>query len=153
MAVAISRRFGHWSLEDDDVVQLAMIAVMNAIDSYDTARGCKLSTYVFRRVEWYLADEIGSLTRRTRRTGELPVDLADASRDSADAGADDASDLWDAIDGLEPHRRSTLISYYGMGNEPPMTMTAIGQRIGRSHSTVGVSLETSRRLLRAALTA
>jgi DNA-directed RNA polymerase specialized sigma24 family protein len=59
-------RTGGSALEPDERRQLGWTAALEAVSSYDTSKGCTLSTWVWRRVRWAILDEL----RRARRTRE-----------------------------------------------------------------------------------
>jgi RNA polymerase sigma factor (sigma-70 family) len=153
LAKKLAARFRHWSIEPDDLIQLAMIAVCHAVDGFDPARGTKLCTYVWRYIEWELSDAVHAARRRTRPAGPLPFDLTDRSQDSASHADDNAEELWDAIDELPEPDRAILVSRYGLAGGEPMTGRQVATTIGRTRKTVANSTRRSRNTLRAALTA
>jgi RNA polymerase sigma factor (sigma-70 family) len=152
LAKKLAARFYHWSIEPDDLVQIAMIAVCNAVDLYDPARQTKLASYVWRRIEWELSDAVYSASQKTQPAGPLQFDVTDHSQDSDDS-ADDAAELWDAIDDLPELDRAILVSRYGLAGGEAMTGRQVAKAICRSRVTVGNSTRRSRNTLRAALTA
>jgi RNA polymerase sigma factor (sigma-70 family) len=152
LARKLAARFYHWSIDHEDMAQLAMLAVCHAVDGFDPARGTKLCTYVWRYIEWELSDAVHAACRRTRPAGPLPFDLTDRSQDSA-SHADNTDELWDAIDELPEPDRAILVSRYGLAGGEPMTGRQVATTIGRTRKTVGNSTRRSRNTLRAALTA
>jgi RNA polymerase sigma factor (sigma-70 family) len=153
LAMKLAARYSHWSIDHEDMAQLAMLAVCHAVDLYDPSHKAKLCTYVWRRIEWELSDAVHRASRRTRRAGPLPFDVPDRSQDSASRGDDNTEELWDAIDDLPERDRSILVSSYGLDGDAPVTSRALGRQIGRSNTIVNVANRRSRLALRAALTA
>jgi RNA polymerase sigma factor (sigma-70 family) len=149
LARKLARKFGHWSLDFEDLTQMAMVAVMRAVDEYNPTMGVELSSYVYKRIVWSLSDEIDRATRQTRRIGPLEFDPSERSHDSDD---DDHSDLWRAIDELPDRDRSMLISQYGLEG-PIAKPAAIARAAGRSRAGLYVARDRSLKTLRVALSA
>ena len=144
----------HRSFEHDDFTQIGMLAVIDAIDTFDPTRDCKLSTYVFRRIKWMLLDHVNGIRRRIGSTSAPAADVADASADLVDLDHDDDDSLLqDAIGGLPRRDKAILRRYYGLGGERPEISQAVADRFHLSRATVSHSLIRSRETLRAALSA
>jgi RNA polymerase sigma factor (sigma-70 family) len=145
-------RYRHWSLDEEDVFQVAMVAIIEAIDSFDPSKGVPLGAHVTMRVKFELSDELRRTGRQARYSNPLPREIAD----QADAGPDldaEHEELWDEIDKLPFRDQSILISAFGLDGQAPRTRTILALELGRPRRDVGNSTIRSISTLRTALSA
>src|SRR5579883_3089196 len=49
------------AIEEDDLVQIGIMGISEAIDHYDESRGAQFETYAMLRVRWAILDELRKL--------------------------------------------------------------------------------------------
>jgi RNA polymerase sigma-B factor len=86
LAHQLARRFGHRGESHDDLVQVASLALINAVDRFDPDRGFEFSTFATRTVLGELKRHFrdkGWSVRAPRRVQELYLELGTAADDLA----------------------------------------------------------------------
>jgi RNA polymerase sigma factor (sigma-70 family) len=151
LAHQVTRRYRHRSLERDDIFQIAMLAVIEAVDTYDPSIGPPLGAYVATRIRWAWGEELKRLERHCRSTGALVGDVADESCAAEDA--EDHTELWDAIETLPVVDQSILVRTFGLDDYPVATTRKLGLFVGVSRQTISNSRVRSIESLRVALSA
>jgi RNA polymerase sigma factor (sigma-70 family) len=152
LAWHIAATFRHWSLELDDWRQLAMVAVTQAVDTFDPGRGVPLDKYVAIKIGFALGDQLQRASRVDRPHGGHTREAADPST-VGQLDDDDLGQLREALDGLPPRERRILIDLYGLGGRRPLTQSAVGAELGLCRYTILKSAKRSLSTLRATLTA
>jgi RNA polymerase sigma factor (sigma-70 family) len=145
------KRYAHWSLEKEDIFQIAMLAVIKAIDGYEASLGVPLGAHVALRIKYELGHEVAKAVRLNREHGLMPFVLD--GKTAAAGDNDDHAELWDAIDLLPKHDRAILISCFGLAGRPAKTLVEISKSQDCIAPTIGDSTRRSIRTLRAALSA
>ncbi len=82
LAHQLARRFGHRGESHDDLVQVASLALINAVDRFDPDRGFEFSTFATRTVLGELKRHFrdkGWAVRAPRRVQELYLELGSAA--------------------------------------------------------------------------
>jgi RNA polymerase sigma-B factor len=124
LALYHARRFTNKGIEREDLEQVAMVGLLNAIERFDPGRGFDLSTFASRTIEgeikrhfrdrgWAVRvpRRVRDLSVGVRRTiGELENELARAPRPSeiAERLGVDVDDVIDALDARSACRTSAL---------------------------------------------
>jgi RNA polymerase primary sigma factor len=114
------------------------LALIQAVDGFDFARGNKFSTYATRAI----LNQLGRNKRRCIRRRNLSLvpfeeslTAPDSHLDEADA-EEDRDRLQSAVRRwlcrLEERERRVLASHYGLGGVPQQTLAQIGQQLGIS---------------------
>lgn len=150
LAHHLVKRYRHWSLDQADVFQMAMIAVIQAVDDFDPARKVPLGAYVTNKVKWKLGIELERARKDSHATRTYPFDVVDP--DSVRAG-DDNDDLWDAIERLPKRDQAILISCFGLDGQAPRRKAHLATELGCTGPTVGNSTRRSIKTMRAQLSA
>jgi RNA polymerase sigma factor (sigma-70 family) len=140
----VVRHYRHWSLDQEDIFQTAMLAVIQAIDDYDAKRGIPLGAYITNKVRWKLGIEIERAQLQTR---------PDTRPTPANDDDDDHAELWAAIDQLPTRDRAILIGTFGLDGTAPVKRPELGRRHGRGLSAISRSTVRSKNTLRQALSA
>lgn len=141
--------------DQDDLVSIGTIGLMKAVDTFDSTRKARFSTYASRCIE----NEIRMQFRRERRSG-LTVSLQEtleadgaSSLTLADVLQDDfcmedtcetQADIRRArqlIETLPARERQIILLRYGLGGQPPLTQLETARLLGISRSYVS-RLET-----------
>jgi RNA polymerase sigma factor (sigma-70 family) len=125
LAHHLSHRYGHWSLDQSDLFQTAMIAAITAVDEYRPAFGLALETYAVVCMRYELGLLIRRALRQCRSSRNAPDSIDPSSRGNTD---DDYDSLWDAIDELPARGQSILIERYGLGGKPPNSQRKTAKR-------------------------
>lgn len=142
--------------DQDDLVSIGTIGLVKAVDSFDSARRARFSTYASRCIE----NEILMQFRRERKNGQtlsLQETLEGSKDDSALTLADvlpddscmeancekqeDARRLRALIETLPARERQLILLRYGLAGQPPLTQLQTAQLLHISRSYVS-RLET-----------
>src|SRR5262249_23127583 len=111
------------------------LALIQAVDGFDFARGNKFSTYATRAIR----NQLGRNKRRAIRRRSLSLVPCEESLTAPDSAPDEHEDrdrLQSAVSRwlgrLEERERRVLASHYGLCGVPEQTLTQIGQQLGIS---------------------
>ena len=141
--------------DQDDLVSIGTIGLVKAVDTFDSTRKARFSTYASRCIE----NEIRMQFRRDRKTGgtislqeTLEADggsaltLADVLQDGfcmedACEKQDDARRARQLLDSLPARERQIILLRYGLAGQPPLTQLEVAGLLNISRSYVS-RLET-----------
>jgi RNA polymerase primary sigma factor len=118
------------------------LALIQAVDGFDFARGNKFSTYA----TWAIRNKLARKERKSLRLRRQPLALYEESLMAPDTGVDEyerekVQAQWRSVltrwfGRLEPRERRILASRYGIGGAPELTLEQIGQELGISKERV-----------------
>lgn len=151
LAYCIARDYRHWSMDREDINQLAVLAICKAVDAWDSTDGTPLAAYVACRIRWELGDEIQRTKRRIKYGHLGKHDPADPS--SLVEGEEGLDDLDHAIGLLPDSDRVILTEYFGLDGQPPVRRPEIARRSRQPLAVVSQSKQRSIETLRVALRA
>ena len=153
--VHIARNYAGYGLPQADLIQEGNIGLMKAVDTFDSARRARFSTYASRCIE----NEIRMQFRRNRKTGGT-VSLQEALESDGDSALTLADVLQDSfcmedtcetqdnirrmrqlLDGLPARERQIILLRYGLSGQPPLTQLETAKLLDISRSYVS-RLET-----------
>ena len=141
--------------DQEDLVSIGTIGLMKAVDTFDSTRKARFSTYASRCIE----NEIRMQFRRSRKSsgtislqetleadGESALTLSDVLQDSfcmeeACEKQDDLGRMHQLLDTLPARERQIILLRYGLGGQPPLTQLEIAGLLHISRSYVS-RLET-----------
>ena len=141
--------------DQEDLVSIGTIGLMKAVDTFDSTRRARFSTYASRCIE----NEIRMQFRRERKTGqtvslqetleadgESSLTLTDVLQDSfcmedACEKQDDIHRAQCLIETLPARERQIVLLRYGLAGQPPLTQLETAQLLHISRSYVS-RLET-----------
>ena len=141
--------------DQDDLISIGTIGLMKAVDTFDSARRARFSTYASRCIE----NEIRMQFRRNRKTGgtvslqealesdgDSALTLADVLQDSfcmedTCETQDDIRRMRQLLDGLPARERQIILLRYGLSSQPPLTQLETAKLLDISRSYVS-RLET-----------
>ena len=141
--------------DQDDLISIGTIGLMKAVDTFDSARRARFSTYASRCIE----NEIRMQFRRNRKTGgtvslqealesdgDSALTLADVLQDSfcmedTCETQDDIRRMRQLLDGLPARERQIILLRYGLSGQPPLTQLETAKLLDISRSYVS-RLET-----------
>lgn len=136
--------------DQDDLISIGTIGLMKAVDTFDSTRRARFSTYASRCIE----NEIRMQFRRDRKNGtavslqegleadgDSALTLADVLQDSfcmeeACERQDDARRVRLLLETLPARERQILLLRYGLGGQPPLTQLEVSGMLGISRSYV-----------------
>lgn len=136
--------------DQDDLVSIGTIGLMKAVDTFDTTRRARFSTYASRCIE----NEIRMQFRRDRKTGtavslqetleadgDSALTLADVLQDSFCMEdhfekQDDLQRLRLHLDSLPARERQIILLRYGLAGQPPLTQLEVARLLHISRSYV-----------------
>jgi RNA polymerase sigma factor (sigma-70 family) len=150
LAWKIAGKYRHWSLELDDLHQVAMLAVTEAVDSFDAARDVPLGKWVSACIGHALGDEMARATRADRPAGGHTLEIIDPDT-VGQLDDDDRAQLRKALDSLPPRERRILSDLYGLDGRDPKTQIVTGRELGLCRYTIAKSAKRSLSTLRATL--
>ncbi|MFR4645912.1 MAG: sigma-70 family RNA polymerase sigma factor, partial [Faecalibacterium sp.] len=137
------------------LISIGTIGLMKAVDTFDSARRARFSTYASRCIE----NEIRMQFRRNRKTGgtvslqealesdgDSALTLADVLQDSfcmedTCETQDDIRRMRQLLDGLPARERQIILLRYGLSGQPPLTQLETAKLLDISRSYVS-RLET-----------
>ena len=141
--------------DQDDLISIGTIGLMKAVDTFDSDRRARFSTYASRCIE----NEIRMQFRRNRKTGgtvslqealesdgDSALTLADVLQDSfcmedTCETQDDIRRMRQLLDGLPARERQIILLRYGLSGQPPLTQLETAKLLDISRSYVS-RLET-----------
>ena len=141
--------------DQDDLVSIGTIGLMKAVDTFDSARRTRFSTYASRCIE----NELRMQFRRERKTGGTvslqetlesdeasSLTLADVLQDSfcMEEVCEKQAEIRRArllLDGLPARERQIILLRYGLAGQPPLTQLETAKLLQISRSYVS-RLET-----------
>ena len=141
--------------DQDDLVSIGTIGLMKAVDTFDSARRTRFSTYASRCIE----NELRMQFRRERKTGGTvslqetlesdeasSLTLADVLQDSfcMEEACEKQAEIRRArllLDGLPARERQIILLRYGLAGQPPLTQLETAKLLQISRSYVS-RLET-----------
>jgi len=153
--VHIARNYSGYGLPQADLIQEGTIGLMKAVDTFDSDRRARFSTYASRCIE----NEIRMQFRRNRKTGgtvslqealesdgDSALTLADVLQDSfcmedTCETQDDIRRMRQLLDGLPARERQIILLRYGLSGQPPLTQLETAKLLDISRSYVS-RLET-----------
>ena len=152
----IVKKYYASSSDTDDLISIGTIGLMKAVDTFDSTRRARFSTYASRCIE----NELRMHFRRLRRGGttvSLQETLEAGKEDTALTFSDvlqdsfcmeencerqeEAARLRQLIEGLPARERKLILLRYGMAGQPPLTQLETAQLLQISRSYVS-RLET-----------
>lgn len=156
LVVYIARRFENTGINIEDLISIGTIGLMKAVDTFDSTRRARFSTYASRCIE----NELRMHFRRERKNAPtlslqetLEAGKEDSSLTLADVLQDgfcmeescerqeDAQRLRRLIEGLPARERKLLLLRYGLAGQPPLTQLETAKLLQISRSYVS-RLET-----------
>jgi len=152
----ITKKYYAQPCDQDDLISIGTIGLMKAVDTFDSTRRARFSTYASRCIE----NELRMHFRRLRRGGTMvslkkplkaekedpPLPFPDVLRDGfgmkKNGGRqEEAARLRQLIEGLPARERKLILLRYGMAGQPPLTQLETAQLLQISRSYVS-RLET-----------
>ena len=132
----IAKKYYAQPCDQDDLISIGTIGLMKAVDTFDSTRRARFSTYASRCIE----NELRMHFRRLRRGGttvSLQETLEAGKEDTALTFSDvlqdsfcmeencerreEAARLRQLIEGLPARERKLILLRYGMAGQPPLT--------------------------------
>ena len=155
LVVYIAKKFESTGICVDDLVSIGTIGLMKAVDTFDSARRTRFSTYASRCIE----NELRMQFRRERKTGGTvslqetlesdeasSLTLADVLQDSfcMEEVCEKQAEIRRArllLDGLPARERQIILLRYGLAGQPPLTQLEVAGLLNISRSYIS-RLET-----------
>ena len=142
--------------DQEDLISIGTIGLMKAVDTFDSTRKARFSTYASRCIE----NELRMYFRRERKNGgtvslqetleagkdDTALTLSDVLQDGfcmedSCEKQDDAQRLRRLIEGLPARERKLMLLRYGLAGQPPLTQLETAKLLQISRSYVS-RLET-----------
>ena len=152
----IAKKYYALPSDQDDLISIGTIGLIKAVNTFDSTRRARFSTYASRCIE----NEIRMQFRRDKKTGptvslqdsldtgkdDSALTLSDLLQDSSCMEEtfekkDDAQRLRQLIETLPARERQLVLLRYGLAGQPPLTQLETAQLLGISRSYVS-RLET-----------
>jgi RNA polymerase primary sigma factor len=146
-------------VDDEDLFQDGVVGLLEGLDRFDEARGCRWTTYTTWWVRMRVQQGVArgaypvALTHRALQAlaGNIPttegtraailgacrpgVDPADLEAER-DRDADPRLDTDDLLRQLDPRSREILARRFGLGGLPPQSLSEVGRALGISKERV-----------------
>jgi RNA polymerase primary sigma factor len=142
LVISIARARVRVGYELSERISDGNLALIQAVDGFDFARGNKFSTYA----TWAIRNKLAREERKSLRLRRQPFALYEESLTAPDAGVDESerqkiqdqrrSVVRRWFGRLEPIERRILASRYGIGGVPELTLKQLGQELGISKERV-----------------
>ena len=134
---AFIQRQGGGDIAYDEALQAGRIGLWRAIQGYDPARGTSFSTYAWVAICRHIHRRAKELSRDTHvavqelaASGVVPDPREELERKLT------RSALHDLVNELPLRLRRVIVSRYGLGEQPPCTLEALGKELGLSGERV-----------------
>ena len=156
LVVHVAKKYYAQSSDQEDLISIGTIGLMKAVDTFDSTRKARFSTYASRCIE----NELRMHFRRERKSGttvslqetleagkeDSALTLSDVLQDGfcmedACERQDEARRLRRLIEGLPARERKLILLRYGLAGQPPLTQLETAQLLQISRSYVS-RLET-----------
>ena len=156
LVVHVAKKYYAQPSDQEDLVSIGTIGLMKAVDTFDSTRKARFSTYASRCIE----NELRMHFRRERKSGttvslqetleagkeDSALTLSDVLQDGfcmedACERQDEARRLRRLIEGLPARERKLILLRYGLAGQPPLTQLETAQLLQISRSYVS-RLET-----------
>lgn len=160
----IAKKYYALPCEQDDLISIGTIGLMKAVDTFDSTRRARFSTYASRCIE----NELRMHFRRERKSApalSLQETLEAGKEDSALTLSDvlqdgfrmeedcerqdDARRLRQLIEGLPARERKIVLLRYGLAGQPPLTQLETANLLHISRSYISRLESHALELLRA----
>ena len=146
----VMKKYYAQTADQEDLISIGTIGLMKAVDTFDSTRRARFSTYASRCIE----NEIRMQFRRERKSGstvslqetleadgESALTLADVLQDSfcMEECCEKKADLHrvrQLLETLPARERQILLLRYGLAGQPPLTQLETAQLLGISRSYV-----------------
>ena len=145
LAYTMVARFRGHSVDRDDLLGEAMLALLRAVEGFDPCRGCRFSTYACNAIVRSLIQAVKKSNRsgRLRFVGETNIlderlrELEDTQNAWSDLFADRLRRALDVNQGdLTEREHTVLAERFPMRGESRRTLAQIGNRLGLSKERV-----------------
>jgi RNA polymerase sporulation-specific sigma factor len=152
----VAKKYYALPADRDDLISIGTIGLLKAVNTFDSARQARFSTYASRCIE----NEIRMQFRRERKNGPTVSlqETLETCRDGSDLTLsdvlqddscmeetcerqDEARRLRRLVDGLGARERQIVLLRYGLAGQPPLTQLETAQLLHISRSYVS-RLET-----------
>jgi RNA polymerase primary sigma factor len=130
------------------------LALIQAVDGFDFARGYKFSTYA----SWAIRNQLTREKRRSIRGRGQSLAPCEESLAASDSGVEEhereeVRDKWRSavrrwLARLNPRERQILTTHYGIGDAPQQTLTQIARELGITKERVRQIVDRARAKLR-----
>lgn len=156
LVVHVAKKYYAQPSDQEDLISIGTIGLMKAVDTFDSTRKARFSTYASRCIE----NELRMHFRRERKSGttvslqetleagkeDSALTLSDVLQDGfcmedACERQDEARRLRRLIEGLPARERKLILLRYGLADQPPLTQLETAQLLQISRSYVS-RLET-----------
>ncbi len=156
LVVHVAKKYYAQPSDQEDLVSIGTIGLMKAVDTFDSTRKARFSTYASRCIE----NELRMHFRRERKSGttvslqetleagkeDSALTLSDVLQDGfcmedSCERQDEARRLRRLIEGLPARERKLILLRYGLAGQPPLTQLETAQLLQISRSYVS-RLET-----------
>lgn len=147
----IAKKYYALPADQDDLISIGTIGLMKAVDTFDSTRRARFSTYASRCIE----NELRMHFRRLRKNGmtislqetlesdkdDTALTLSDVLQDSfcmeeSCEQQEEARRLRQLIEGLPARERKLILLRYGLAGQPPLTLLETAQLLQISRSYV-----------------
>ena len=150
LVVHVAKKYYAQPSDQEDLISIGTIGLMKAVDTFDSTRKARFSTYASRCIE----NELRMHFRRERKSGttvslqetleagkdDTALTLSDVLQDGfcmedSCEQQDEAQRLRQLIEGLPARERKLILLRYGLAGQPPLTQleTAKLLQISRSY--------------------
>ena len=156
LVVHVAKKYYAQPSDQEDLVSIGTIGLMKAVDTFDSTRKARFSTYASRCIE----NELRMHFRRERKSGttvslqetleagkdDTALTLSDVLQDGfcmedSCEQQDEAQRLRQLIEGLPARERKLILLRYGLAGQPPLTQLETAKLLQISRSYVS-RLET-----------
>jgi RNA polymerase sigma factor (sigma-70 family) len=154
---SLAEKYRAKGVEYDDLVQVGMLGLLDALDKFDVSRGNRFSTVAYPWIR-------GRMTREIERASKASADQIVTDMETPDRADKIAIDeslqpdiiaytkalntaLRDAIEELPERQQVIVAAYYGLNGEKEHSMQELAETFGLSKGTIFNSLATVRKKL------
>ena len=142
LVVHVAKKYYAQPSDQEDLISIGTIGLMKAVDTFDSTRKARFSTYASRCIE----NELRMHFRRERRNGvvvslqetleagkdDTALTLSDVLQDGfcmedSCEQQDEARRLRQLIEGLPARERKLILLRYGLAGQPPLTQLETAQ--------------------------
>ena len=141
LVVDIARKLHNCGVDTDDLIQVGMIGLMQAVERFDKSNGTKFSTFAYHYIRGFMLREIRNNRVQRGQSEQWGIDDEGKPFDTADKrnpeySAETMDMLCTLLPRLNEQERKVITMRFGLNDRMGMTQAKISELLGVSKQRV-----------------